>query len=237
MPPLRERGNDVVLLFKKFAADFSEKYRVPTLQLTPESELLLTQYHWPGNVRQLKNITEQMSLLEEERWVHPETLSAYLPQANFGNNGLIKQSQQPQDFSEREILYKVLFDMRNDLTDLKKLVLGIIQNGVNIGENPENAAIYQRIFSPENNPAVYTEIHDNPVITVSPLGYHPSPIVVNHPTTHEIVEETLSLSDTEKEMIRKALQKHKNRRRNAAKELGISERTLYRKIKEYDLGK
>lgn len=237
MPPLRERGNDVVLLFKKFAADFSEKYRVPTLQLTPESELLLTQYHWPGNVRQLKNITEQMSLLEEERWVHPETLSAYLPQANFGNNGLIKQSQQPQDFSEREILYKVLFDMRNDLTDLKKLVLGIIQNGVNIGENPENAAIYQRIFSPENNPAVYTEIHDNPVITVSPLGYHPSPMVVNHPTTHEIVEETLSLSDTEKEMIRKALQKHKNRRRNAAKELGISERTLYRKIKEYDLGK
>jgi len=237
MPPLRERGNDVVLLFKKFAADFSEKYRVPSLQLTPESELLLTQYHWPGNVRQLKNITEQMSLLEQERWVYPETLSAYLPQANLGQNGLIKQNHTQQDFSEREILYKVLFDMRNDITDLKKLVLGIIQNGVNIGENPENAAIYQKIFSPENTPSVYTEIHDNPVITVSPAGYHPAPMVMNHPVSHEIIEETLSLSDTEKEMIRKALQKHKNRRRNAAKELGISERTLYRKIKEYDLGK
>ena len=237
MPPLRERGNDVVLLFKKFAADFSEKYRVPSLQLTPESEQLLNQYHWPGNVRQLKNITEQMSLLEQERWVYPETLSAYLPQANLGQNGLIKQNHSNQDFSEREILYKVLFDMRNDITDLKKLVLGIIQNGVNIGENPENAAIYQRIFSPENTSSVYAEIHDNPVITVNPTGYHPAPIVMNHPVQHEIVEETLSLSDTEKEMIRKALQKHKNRRRNAAKELGISERTLYRKIKEYDLGK
>jgi transcriptional regulator with PAS, ATPase and Fis domain len=236
MPPLRERGQDVVLLFKKFAADFSEKYRVPMLQLTPESELILTQYPWPGNIRQLKNITEQMSLLEEDRWVHPETLSAYLPTANFGNKGLIKPSHQNQDFSEREILYKVLFDMRNDLTDLKKLVLGIIQNGVNIGENPENAAIYQRIFSPEANSSVYTEISDNPVITVSPVSYN-TPMIVNNPIHHEVIEETLSLSDTEKEMIRKALQKHKNRRRNAAKELGISERTLYRKIKEYDLGK
>lgn len=237
MPPLRERGNDVILLFKKFAADFSEKYRVPTLQITSESEGLLLQYQWPGNIRQLKNITEQMSLLEQDRWVHPETLSAYLPHVNLGNHGLIKQQNQAQDFSEREILYKVLFDMRNDLTDLKKLVLGIIQNGVNIGENPENAAIYQRIFSPENKPAIFTEINESPVITVGPTAYHSAPIIVNHPNNHEIVEETLSLSDTEKEMIRKALLKHKNRRRNAAKELGISERTLYRKIKEYDLGK
>jgi transcriptional regulator with PAS, ATPase and Fis domain len=237
MPALRERGQDVVLLFKKFAADFSEKYKVPTLQLTPESEELLLQYHWPGNVRQLKNITEQMSLLEQDRWVHPETLSAYLPHANLGNHGLVKQPNHSTDFSEREILYKVLFDMRNDLTDLKKLVLGIIQNGVNIGENPENAAIYQRIFTPDNKPTLYTDLNENPVITVNPSSFHTTPILVNHPSHHEIVEETLSLSDTEKEMIRKALQKHKNRRRNAAKELGISERTLYRKIKEYDLGK
>ena len=224
MPALRERGQDIVHLFKKFASDFSEKYQVPVLQLLPESESLLLNYYWPGNIRQLKNITEQMSLLEENRIVSPEALRAYLPTDGFSTNGLVRKGSQPQDFSEREVLYKVLFEMKNELNDLKQIVFGLMQGNVDL----ENVNLSGGVHDFES--------HASPLITVTPNPNASStPILVSAPPSHEIIEETLSLMDTEKEMIKKALLKHKSRRRNAAKELGISERTLYRKIKEYDL--
>jgi transcriptional regulator with PAS, ATPase and Fis domain len=239
MPALRDRGNDIILLFKKFAADFSEKYNVPLLQLTPESELLMLQYYWPGNIRQLKNITEQISLLETNRYVTPETLHAYLPDAGMNAAGIVrKDNRQSGDFQEKEMLYKILFDMKNEITDVKKLVLNMVQSGNHWMESPENVALFQRLFSGialEDNDGYEPFESNSPMITVSPMGNSHSPMIVNHPAHHEIVEESLSLLDTEKEMIKKALLKHKNRRRNAAKELGISERTLYRKIKEFDL--
>ncbi len=239
MPALRDRGNDIILLFKKFAADFSEKYNVPLLQLTPESELLMLQYYWPGNIRQLKNITEQISLLETNRYVTPETLHAYLPDAGMNAAGIVrKDNRQSGDFQEKEMLYKILFDMKNEITDVKKLVLNMVQSGSHWMENPESVALFQRLYQgavPEDGDSFDTFDSNSPVITVKTGGSSNSPMIVNHPILHEIVEESLSLLDTEKEMIKKALLKHKNRRRNAAKELGISERTLYRKIKEFDL--
>jgi transcriptional regulator with PAS, ATPase and Fis domain len=224
MPALRERGLDIVHLFKKFASDYSETYQVPVLLLAPESESLLLNYYWPGNIRQLKNITEQMSLLEENRIVSPEALRAYLPTEGFATNGLVRKGNQPQDFSEREVLYKVLFEMKNELNDLKQIVFGLMQGNVNM----DNVNMSSNIHDFEG--------HSSPLITVTPNPNNSNtPILVSSPPSHEVIEETLSLMDTEKEMIKKALLKHKSRRRNAAKELGISERTLYRKIKEYDL--
>lgn len=238
MPALRDRGHDIILLFKKFAADFSEKYNVPLLQLSPESELLMLQYYWPGNIRQLKNITEQISLLETNRYVTPETLHAYLPDGGMNAAGIVrKDNHQNSDFQEKEMLYKILFDMKNEITDVKKLVLNMVQSGSHWMENPESVALFQRLFQdavPDDGETFDHFESSSPVITVKTGNSH-SPMIVNHPMHHEVVEESLSLLDTEKEMIKKALLKHKNRRRNAAKELGISERTLYRKIKEFDL--
>ncbi len=238
MPALRDRGNDIILLFKKFAADFSEKYNVPLLQLSPESEHLMLQYYWPGNIRQLKNITEQISLLETNRYVTPETLHAYLPDGGMNAAGIVrKDNHQNSDFQEKEMLYKILFDMKNEITDVKKLVLNMVQSGSHWMENPESVALFQRLFQdavPDDGETFDHFESSSPVITVKTGNSH-SPMIVNHPMHHEVVEESLSLLDTEKEMIKKALLKHKNRRRNAAKELGISERTLYRKIKEFDL--
>jgi transcriptional regulator with PAS, ATPase and Fis domain len=231
MPALRDRGQDIVLLFKKFASDFSEKYNVPVLQLSSESEALILGYYWPGNIRQLKNITEQISLLETNRIVSPETLRAYLPVEGFTTQGIVKKGNNPQDFSEREILYKVLFEMKSELNDLKQLVFGLMQGGSNM-EHPENAELIHRIYK-MGNPEDDSFTHNpSPIITVTPASVPP---MLMGASAHEVIEESLSLMDTEKEMIRKALLKHKSRRRNAAKELGISERTLYRKIKEYDL--
>jgi DNA-binding NtrC family response regulator len=239
MPALRDRGNDIILLFKKFAADFSEKYNVPLLQLSPESEQLMLQYYWPGNIRQLKNITEQISLLETNRYVTPETLHAYLPDAGMNAAGIVrKDNRQSGDFQEKEMLYKILFDMKNEITDVKKLVLNMAQSGSQWIDNPESVALFQRLFQgaiSDDGESFESFESNSPVITVKTTGSSNSPMIVNHPMHHEIVEESLSLLDTEKEMIKKALLKHKNRRRNAAKELGISERTLYRKIKEFDL--
>jgi transcriptional regulator with PAS, ATPase and Fis domain len=239
MPALRDRGNDIVLLFKKFAADFSEKYQVPLLQLSPESEQLMLQYYWPGNIRQLKNITEQISLLETNRYVTPETLHAYLPDAGMNAAGIVrKDNRQSGDFQEKEMLYKILFDMKNEITDVKKLVLNMAQSGSQWIDNPESVALFQRLFQgavSDDGESFESFESNSPVITVKTTGSSNSPMIVNHPMHQEIVEESLSLLDTEKEMIKKALLKHKNRRRNAAKELGISERTLYRKIKEFDL--
>lgn len=230
MPSLRERGADIDLLFKKFATDFAERYRIPVLQLTDSGANALREYRWPGNIRQLKNITEQISILETDRIVSPELLIRYLPQDMATNKPVYLGSNSGNDFSEREILYKVLFDMRNDLTDLKKLVLGMIQGGSNFVNSDENAALFQKVFQADEHENSDLPVRVTPSSNIIHLGSGSSP-------DEEEVEESLSLSQTEKDLIKKALQKHRNRRKYAAQELGISERTLYRKIKEYDLGK
>jgi len=242
MPALRERREDVILLFKKFTTDFSEKYRMPVLQLTAEGEQILRNYSWPGNVRQLKNITEQMSVLEENRAISAETLSRYIPSEGFSSKPMIVgKGTSATDFTEREILYKVLFDMKNDLNDLKKLVLGMIQNGGPYEVNQENAALFQKVFHEDDATDVienhsYPAVNTNTNTGVIHLGQARPEQPMAH-SSHEEVEESLSLTDSEKDLIKKALQKHKNKRKYAAQELGISERTLYRKIKEYNLAK
>ncbi len=230
MPALRERGSDIELLFKKFATDFAERYRIPVLQLTESGAHALREYRWPGNIRQLKNITEQISILETDRVVTPEMLIRYLPQDMATNKPVFMGGSSGNDFSEREILYKVLFDMRNDLTDLKKLVLGMIQSGNGFVNSDENAALFEKVFQAEEHENSDLPVRMNPSSNIIHLGSGSS-------SDEEDVEESLSLSQTEKDLIKKALQKHRNRRKYAAQELGISERTLYRKIKEYDLGK
>lgn len=238
MPPLRERREDVVLLFRKFAADFAEKYKMPSLQLSSEAAHVLTTYSWPGNVRQLKNITEQMSVLEQERMIEASTLQYYLPHEDFGNKGIAVTpgGATANNFSEREILYKVLFDMKNDLNDLKSLVLNMMQNG-QLETSEENEELFRKVFTPSVNtavataPAAHYPTGNNAVIQLP--GSHP----VSSGTTHTLVEESLSLTHSEKELIVKALKKHRNKRKFAAEELGISERTLYRKIKEYGITK
>jgi len=236
MPPLRERRDDVILLFRKFTTDFSEKYKVPVVQLTPEAEQLLVAYNWPGNVRQLKNITEQISVLEESRVITAETIARYLPQDNYSSKPMIvSQKGASSDFSEREILYKVLFEMKSDLNDLKKLVLSMIQSNGRFEPNRENEAIFERVFAEDEE-----EAHPAPMSNYNGVIHLPQPSVGRapgqaHTSPHEVVEESLSLMDSEKDLIRKALTKHKNKRKYAAEELGISERTLYRKIKEYNL--
>ncbi len=229
IPPLRERGDDVALLFRKFASDFAEKYRMPAIQLTDDARQLLTAYSWPGNVRQLKNITEQISIIETNREITSSMLRGYLPQQpNMGNLPARLGVKGSKGFeSEREILYQVLFDMRHDVTELKKLVHEIMsERGTVAGMQPVAAHDY------------YTDA--TPVMTTPTFIQHPpvkpvSSVDDDIQDTEEIVEESLSLDDASKEMIRKALEKHHGRRKAAAQDLRISERTLYRKIKEYGL--
>lgn len=229
MPALRERKEDVNLLFRKFASDFAEKYKMPPVKLTEQSQEVLKNYHWPGNIRQLKNVTEQVSIIESSREIEPEILIKYLPQDNTSKLPVLLKSGEPAtDFSEREILYKVLFDMRKDITDLKQLVFNIIQNGeVNQDLKENTANLIKKIYH-EPTPIYNTE----PSLQLRHPGEISHEFIDNE--DHEVVEETLSLAETEMELIKKALEKHKGKRKYAAKELGISERTLYRKIKEYD---
>jgi len=232
VPPLRERKQDIALLFRKFASDFSAKYRMPTIKLDTDAEQVLSNYYFQGNVRQLKNITEQISVIEKTRDINSETLLKYLPinqgsQLPVVTNGT---SNSGNDFSERDILYKVLFDMKKDLTDLKKVVVDLIENDnqMNHDFQPENATIIKKLYQDVGSPE-----------TTLQLGYNtstPTVISKNDDSQKTIeVEETLSLQEIEEDMIKKALTKHKGKRKNAAKELGISERTLYRKINEYNI--
>ena len=234
LPALRERPDDIVLLFRKFASDFSEKYRMPPIRLSEEAKEAFVRYSWPGNIRQLKNITEQISIIETQREVSLQTLAHYLsphdesrlPALNDYSSG-----EQHSFASEREILYKVLFDMRNDITDLKKLVREIISKGVNADEiQQENAGILRKLYqsTPDYN---YT---DRPFVADN--IHHVNDNSVQIQDTEEIQEDSLSITEKEMELIRKALEKYDGKRKPAARELGISERTLYRKIKEYDLG-
>ena len=238
IPPLRERAEDIALLFRKFASDFAEKYRMPAIQLTEDAKVLLLAYSWPGNVRQLKNITEQISIIETNRDITAEILRNYLPEQHV-NSGLpalfgVKANTGKAFESEREILYQVLFDMRRDVTDLKKLVNTLMaeRGAQSVPTAPATTAVsyYQE---PQRN-LVATVVPVTPTIISAAKPAHP--VVDDIQDTEAVVEEaTLSLDEVEKEMIRKALDRHHGKRKNAAKDLNISERTLYRKIKEYGL--
>lgn len=232
LPPLRERREDIAMLFAKFTTDFSEKYKMPVLRLTPEAREMLIGYSWPGNIRQLKNITEQMSILEQDREITPDTLRYYLPNEGFASKSMMipHSSNNENQFSEREILYKVLFDMKSDLNDLKKLVFEMINSGGQYIPNTENSQLFDKVFNAvEPAPTFAPPTNNQNVIHLAQPSIHPT-------QSHEDVEVRFSLADSEKELISKALKKHKNKRKYAAEELGISERTLYRKIKEYNLG-
>ena len=240
VPPLRERPNDIPLLFRKFAADFAEKYHMPAIQLNDAARQLLVAYSWPGNIRQLKNITEQISIIETNRDITPEILRNYLPAQQSSRLPAllgVKPAGNGKSFeSEREILYQVLFDMRRDVTELKKLVHDIMaeRGGTSVVASHEPVHYIQE--------APVKLVHDSPVVMTSVPSVTPLSEPVVKPAeaqevqdTEEYVEENLSLDDVEKEMIRKALERHHGKRKNAANDLKISERTLYRKIKEYGL--
>ena len=232
VPPLRERGDDVLLLFRKFASDFAEKYHMPSIQLTEDAKHVLLSYSWPGNVRQLKNITEQISIIETNREINASILKGYLPEQNNARRlpALFGVKESKSFESEREILYQVLFDMRQDVTELKKLVHEIMTERGAVSSKPVAAATY---LAPEA-PVVSAMTAGVPTI-IHPSIKSVAEVDDDIQDTEEYVEESLSLDEVEKEMIRKALEKHHGKRKSAAKDLNISERTLYRKIKEYGL--
>lgn len=227
MPPLRERGEDINLLFRKFANDFAEKYRMPVVRLSPDAKLALEKYYWPGNVRQLKNITEQISILETSRDITLETILGYLPNFQESSLPVLAKTESAETLSEREMLYKVLIDMRKEVDALKGAIRAMAQGTAPTFTEPEPG-----INPDDSNPnaSEITVARTNyPVVPVDPRGYE------NNYQQHEEVEENLSLEEKERELIKKALDKHRGKRKYAAQDLGISERTLYRKIKEYDL--
>lgn len=232
VPPLRERKEDIFLLFRKFSADFADKYRMPVLHLQPEAQRLLIESRFPGNVRQLKNLTEQLSILEQRKDITAETMLRYLPKESQSNLPMIlKEEARGGEFSERELLYKVLFDMKKDLTELKKVVATLMAGGnVNLSENE-----LQEVLSGPSYQEHSTAMNPGSAIIQTQPGVtlQPNPIHIN--AHEEIGDENLSLTDKEKEMIIRAIEKHKGKRKLAAQELGISERTLYRKINEYNI--
>ncbi|WP_316735533.1 sigma 54-interacting transcriptional regulator [Pedobacter aquatilis] len=235
IPALQERKEDIYLLFRKFAADFSDKYRSPGLQLEPEAIQILTNYSWPGNVRQLKNIAEQICVLEKDRNVSGQAILNYIPNEAGSNLPMAINAQSKEDFTERDILYKVLFDMKKDMVELKKLVAEIIQHGGNtatvLADNPQYInQLYRDVELPAGQEHAFTIQHPT---SNNNLNNNNNSDYFAHDA--EEVEESLSLVDKESDLIKKALKKHKGKRKFAAQELGISERTLYRKIKELNL--
>jgi transcriptional regulator with PAS, ATPase and Fis domain len=232
LPSLRSRQEDIHLLFRKFASDFADKYRMPALKLTEDAVMLLINYSWPGNIRQLKNLVEQISVIETKRDIDAITFAAYLPAENEKVPALINEAG-PENFSERELMYKFLFDMKKDLSDLKKIVLDLVGQGNDFSLTNDQEAVVNRFYQ-EVNPN-YNPSRILPPTAESARNPFPTPSELEDFETHEEVEESLSLEDREKELIKKALEKHRGKRKYAAAELGISERTLYRKIKEYNL--
>lgn len=226
VPPLRTRKEDIHLLFRKFAADFAEKYRMPPLHLSDDAVRVLNNYYWPGNIRQLKNVTEQISIIERNKEIDANMLKRYLPGNENADLPILYKKGDQELISEREILFKVLFEMKKDMTELKKIVSGMLEKD---GQKPtveETKALmtkdYADIFRGKE------EVHEVEITRPDEEDEEHF-----HPT--EVIEESLSLQDKENEMIKKALEKHHGKRKYAAKELGISERTLYRKIKEYNI--
>jgi transcriptional regulator with PAS, ATPase and Fis domain len=229
--PLRERADDVLLLFRKFASDFAEKYKMPPIRLMDDAQKVMLNYRWPGNVRQLKNITEQISIIETAREISADDLVHYLPNEHVGAlPALYNKALDEKTFSsEREILYKILFDMKKDMNDLKKLVHDLMPEGQNTKIHEDSDQLIRKFYQDSVD-----DFH-----AVQPT--YPSPVIIKSSRhddiqdTEEFVEESLSLENKEIEMIRKSLDKHNGKRKMAARELGISERTLYRKIKEYNI--
>jgi transcriptional regulator with PAS, ATPase and Fis domain len=234
VPPLRERHSDIIMLFKKFSADFAEKYRMPPLQLSPDAEHVLINYRWPGNIRQLKNMAEQVSVIESNRFITTEIIHKYLPQSQTSNLPVLVSDIKKNDagLNERDILYRLLFDMRKDVTDLKKIVVELVQNGQVSGSfHEENPHLIKSLYEELDDKTLID--NDKPVPRRT--DDHHQIIDSYEEDTTDYLEENLSIQKKEKDLIIKALQKHDGRRKKAADELGISERTLYRKIKEYDI--
>ncbi|MCE5205552.1 MAG: sigma-54 dependent transcriptional regulator [Porphyromonadaceae bacterium] len=238
IPPLRDRKEDIPLLFRKFASDCAEKYMMPSITLTDDAREVIKNYRWPGNIRQLKNITEQISIIEQERVINAEILQKYLPINEVGMLPVplsqFHDTEQKSFANEREILYQVLFDMKKDITDLKQVVKSIM----------ENAGHPAADFEPSSNKLqTTTVIHEGEARVSVPVKYEAPPKSIQLGETGkndiqeatEYEESTLSISEVEKEMILRALERHNGKRKLAAADLGISERTLYRKIKEYNL--
>ncbi|MEN9919460.1 MAG: hypothetical protein RL662_1896 [Bacteroidota bacterium] len=242
VPCLRDRKDDITLLFRKFASDFAEKYQMPSISLTPAAQDMLKSYRWPGNIRQLKNITEQISIIEQVREITTEILKLYLPANEVGivpvGNANASSQDQKLFNNEREILYQVLFDMRKDMNELKKVVHDLVTGTIN------GNVVDPLQFAKESAISSSLTVMDKDMQSISvPVKYADNASINTLPitddtveiATNEYTEEASSLQDVEKEMIRKALERHHGKRKNAAQDLKISERTLYRKIKEYNL--
>lgn len=237
VPSLRDRKDDIPLLFRKFAVDFAERYKTSPVQLDEDAKNLLIQYNWPGNVRELKNIAEQISVLSEDKLITQYQLRKFIPDNQVNRLPMVLPSstnQAPNDFSnEREILYKLFFDMKKDVTELKKMFVEILKN-------PSLAADAQEAFARDLKEHKPQELFQG---NLGNSSYPGQPVVIHNNNNnghngihqHEEVEESLSIMDKEKELILKALKKHKGKRKDASSDLGISERTLYRKLKEYDI--
>lgn len=245
LPPLRDRNEDIHLLFRKFSSDFAHKYKMPPIKLEDDAVQQLIKYRWPGNIRQLRNVAEQISVLETNRNITSFTLRSYLPPEGTNLPAVINEKKSESDFSnEREILYKVLFDMKSDLNDLKKLTMELMQNGNSHKVQESNKGLIQRIYgNSDESERDFEELPRAEVYTPQPVK-RPEPVVPHRDdedddnylfaeTVEE--EETLRLDEKEIELIKKALDRNKGKRKAAADELGISERTLYRKIKQFDL--
>ncbi|WP_373072404.1 sigma-54 interaction domain-containing protein [Zeaxanthinibacter enoshimensis] len=240
IPPLRQRQGDIHLLFRKFASDFAQKYKMPTIRLEDDAVQLLLKYRWPGNIRQLRNVAEQISVLEESREISLSCLNSYLPNAGDSNlPAVVGTKSKESDFSnEREILYKVLFDMKGDLNDLKKLTLELLKENDSDKVQEENRNLIRKIYG-DTEEAIEEESTALEVLPSAPLRRErpaePGPEDKYHFAEEIEEEETLSLQEKEIELIKKSLERNRGKRKAAASELGISERTLYRKIKQYDL--
>ncbi|NNK87751.1 MAG: sigma-54-dependent Fis family transcriptional regulator [Flavobacteriaceae bacterium] len=235
LPALRDRQDDIHLLFRKFASDFALKYKMPTIRLTDDAVTELLSYRWGGNIRQLRNVAEQISVLEKNRAIDRAALLSYLPDAHSNLPAVIEKTKQDSDFSnEREILYKVLFDMKSDLNDLKQLTMELMKSGAS-DVKQKHQGLIDKIYGDGDNGEQQMEVlpatrPEEPEVKIV------QPAEDRYEYAEEIEEEeTLSLQDKELELIKKSLERHKGKRKLAAQELGISERTLYRKIKQYDL--
>lgn len=240
IPALRKRKQDIHLLFRKFSSDFALKYKMPTIRLNEEAVQLLQKYRWTGNIRQLRNVAEQISVLESKREINAAALKSYLPDMGIQLPAIVDKKNPNSDFStEREILYKVLFDMKSDLNDLKKLTLELMENDNFKDVQEKNEQLIQKIYK---DPSSKVAENNSQVLALSETSSQNETIeIVNSNKNYDFIEdieeeeETLSLHDKELELIKKSLERHNGKRKLAADELGISERTLYRKIKQYDL--
>ena len=237
LEPLRERKNDIHLLFRKFSADFAEKYRMPGIRLNQKAVEILEKYSWPGNIRQLKNVAEQISVIENSREVDELILTKYLPDIDSSRNlpMVIDGKKESDNFSERDILYKVLFEMKQDVTEMKRVIVDLLNNN-NLSSNEKTALITKLSDSSKFDGEIKFDEQPNNTVSLQEENIREETPSYNISYQESVeIEESLSLEEREKELIQKALKKHNGRRKNVAKELGISERTLYRKIKEFEI--